>query len=153
MADHVAVLREGRIVQQGPPAELYERPTDARLAGFLGEVNLIDAEFRDGTAATPLGVLSLRSAPAPGTGARGIVMIRPEQLDVSVSEGGAQTSPEGLRGRIEQCRYYGHDAVLEIRADEPALTRALMARVHGAHALPIGTSVRVLARGPVTPMD
>jgi iron(III) transport system ATP-binding protein len=153
MADHVAVLRDGGIVQQGSPAELYERPADARLAGFLGEVNLIDAEFRDGRATTQLGVLALRSAPADSVGERGVVMIRPEQLDVEVSENGSPTTASGLRGRIEQCRYYGHDAVLEIRADEPGLTRALMARVHGAHALPVGTSVRVLARGPVIPMD
>jgi iron(III) transport system ATP-binding protein len=153
MADHVAVLREGRIVQQGSPAELYERPADARLAGFLGEVNLIDAEFTNGTAATALGILTLRSAPSAQTGGCGIVMVRPEQLDVSIQEDGSATPGAGLRGRVEQCRYYGHDAVLEIRAEEPALARALMARVHGAHALPVGTAVRVLAHGPVTPMD
>ena len=45
LADTVAVLRDGRIVQQGTPAELYERPADARLAHFLGAVNLIDAEL------------------------------------------------------------------------------------------------------------
>jgi iron(III) transport system ATP-binding protein len=152
MADHVAVLRDGRIVQQGSPAELYERPADARLAGFLGEVNLIDAEFGDGTAATALGVLTLRGVPSEQSGGRGVVMVRPEQLDVSVEDEGSPTHGAGLRGRVEQCRYYGHDAVLEIRAEQPGPARALMARVHGEHALPIGTAVRVLAHGPVTPM-
>ncbi len=153
MADHVAVLREGRIVQQGTPAELYERPADARLAGFLGEVNLIDAEFGDGTASTALGVLALRSAPLEGAGARGVVMIRPEQLQVSVTGDGAASPSAGLRGRVEECRYYGHDAVLEIRAEDAGPLRALMARVNGEHALPVGTEVRVLAHGPVTPID
>jgi iron(III) transport system ATP-binding protein len=152
MADHVAVLRDGRIVQQGDPAELYERPADARLAGFLGAVNVIDAEFGEGTATTALGVLALRSGPAKGGAGHGTVMVRPEQLDVSVSEDGAVT-PSGLRGRIEQCRYYGHDALLEIRAEEPALGPALLARVRGEQALPVGTSVRVLAHGPVTALD
>ncbi len=77
MADHVAVLRDGRIVQQGSPAALYERPADARLAGFLGEVNLVEAEFGDGTAATSLGVLALREAPPNSSGGHGLVMVRP----------------------------------------------------------------------------
>ena len=55
LADSVAVLRDGKIVQQGAPAELYERPADERLARFLGAVNVIDADFLDGTAPTPLG--------------------------------------------------------------------------------------------------
>jgi putrescine transport system ATP-binding protein len=40
-ADRLAVMREGRIVQVGAPAEVYERPVDRFVAGFLGEVNLI----------------------------------------------------------------------------------------------------------------
>lgn len=153
MADHVAVLREGRIVQQGSPAELYERPADARLAGFLGEVNLVDAEFGQGTAATALGVLALRGAPAGAADGRGLVMVRPEQLDVSVHQEGSTAPTGGLLGRVEQCRYYGHDALLEIRAEQPGPTRALLARVQGQQALPVGTAVRVLAHGPVTPID
>jgi iron(III) transport system ATP-binding protein len=151
MADHVAVLRDGRIVQQGAPAELYERPADAGLAGFLGEVNLIDAEYGEGTATTPLGVLALRAAPAEAS-AHGVVMVRPEQLEVRIS-GTDPAAPAGLRGRVEQCRYYGHDALLEIRAEEPALARALLARVQGEQALAVGTAVSVLAHGPVTPLD
>ena len=81
------------------------------------------------------------------------VMVRPEQLDVSVHEDGSPTPGGGLRGRVEQCRYYGHDALLEIRAEEPGIARALLARVHGEQALAVGTAVRVLARGPVTPID
>lgn len=151
MADHVAVLRDGRIVQQGTPAELYERPADAGLAGFLGEVNLIDAEFGEGIATTSLGILSLRGAPAEAS-PHGVVMVRPEQLEVSLSNAGPVT-PGALRGRVEQCRYYGHDALLEIRADAPAMARALLARVHGEQALPVGSAVLVRAHGPVTPLD
>src|ERR1700678_2849620 len=41
LADHVAVLRDGVIAQFGRPQELYEHPVDARMAGFLGEANLV----------------------------------------------------------------------------------------------------------------
>jgi len=152
LADHVAVLRDGRIVQQGAPAELYERPADARLAGFLGEVNLLDADFGEGTAATALGLLELRGAPSDGAG-RGVVMVRPEQLEVSVRGDAPDTPGAGLVGLVEQCRYYGHDALLEIRAEDPGLGKPLLARVHGEQALPVGTAVRVLANGPVSPVD
>src|SRR6187431_2694436 len=43
MADTIAVMSQGRIEQLGSPAELYERPTTAFVAGFLGKSNLLDA--------------------------------------------------------------------------------------------------------------
>ncbi len=161
LADVVAVLRDGRIVQQASPAELYERPVDERLARFLGAVNVIDAQFEGGLARTPLGALELRGAPSSnGAHARraartGVVMIRPEQLDVRPREEGAAGAgvTAGLRGHIEQCRYYGHDALLHIRAEQPSGAQVLLARVHGEHALAVGTPVSVAAHGPVAALD
>ena len=155
LADVVAVLRDGSIVQQGAPAELYERPTDQRLARFLGAVNMIDAEFQDGTARTTLGALELRDDPAGSRARAGVVMVRPEQLDVCLRADGTdrEGSAEGLGGRVERCRYYGHDALLHIRPEEPRGAGVLLARVHGEQALPVGTPVTVIARGPVTPLE
>jgi iron(III) transport system ATP-binding protein len=151
LADRVAVLRDGRIIQQGTPAQLYERPVDERLARFLGAVNLIDAEFEHGAARTPLGALELRED--PGSDARaGVVMVRPEQLDVHVRMDGApgEDGTAGLAGRVERCRYYGHDALLHIRPERGAGAELLLARVHGEQALPIGTPVTVAAHGRAT---
>jgi len=152
LADTVAVLRDGRIVQQGTPAELYGQPADARLASFLGAVNLVPAQMQDGSALTPLGALALRADAAGHAAGAGTVIVRPEQLEVR-----ARSEPEragaGLGGRVEQCRYYGHDALLEIRPESPADGEILLARVLGEHALPVGTAVTVAARGPVTPLD
>jgi iron(III) transport system ATP-binding protein len=160
LADSVAVLRDGEIVQQGAPADLYERPIDERLARFLGAVNVLYASFLGDTAQTPLGALPL-SAPAGAADGAGVVMLRPEQLDVRAlgpGEAGADGSPgeeqagTGLTGRVEQCRYYGHDALLEIRAGGPTDGELLLARVAGDEALPEGTPVRVRVRGTVTPL-
>jgi iron(III) transport system ATP-binding protein len=155
LADAVAVLRDGRIIQQGAPMELYERPTDERLARFLGAVNVIDARFEHGAARTTLGTLELpgdQSTPSAGTGA---VMIRPEQLEVHERTDGARDDDgtAGLAGRVEQCRYYGHDALLQIRPDGPADAELLLARVHGGRALPAGTPVTVAAHGLATLVD
>ncbi len=89
-------------------------------------------------------------------------MVRPEQLDVHVREDDSGEHAAGLPGRVEQCRYYGHDALLHIRP-EPALgpgrssdtkpandTEPLLARVRGEQALAIGTPVSVAAHGPAT---
>jgi iron(III) transport system ATP-binding protein len=153
LADTVAVLRDGRIVQQGPPAELYELPADQELAGFLGAVNLIDAEFHEGTARTRLGELALRDgASATGTG---LVMVRPEQIEVSAREPVAEPSSvaAGMPGEVQECRYYGHDALLQIRPDGADAASILLARVLGEHALPAGTPVTVMARGPVSALE
>jgi iron(III) transport system ATP-binding protein len=160
LADSVAVLRDGRIIQHGTPPELYERPADERLARFLGAVNVIDAHFERGLALTALGELELRGErPAPDAGT-GSVLLRPEQLEVRTLEqsaGDARAPAGSLRGRVEQCRYYGHDAVLHIRAEsadglEQAHEHAelLLARVHGEQALAVGTPVTVAAHGPAT---
>jgi iron(III) transport system ATP-binding protein len=149
LADSVAVLRDGRIVQQGPPAELYEQPADEPLARFLGAVNVLHASFSGAGAETPLGTLALRS-PVSANGTSGLVMLRPEQLDVRAVGDGEQG--QGIGGRVEQCRYYGHDAILQIRAEQNGAGELLLARVHGERALPVGTRVQVLAHGPVTPL-
>jgi iron(III) transport system ATP-binding protein len=147
LADSVAVLRDGTIVQQGTPAELYSTPVDARLASFLGAANLIEASFEDGWAHTMLGRLQLRPDPARAPGLRhGIVIVRPEQLRVSSGE----QSGEGLPGTVEQCLYYGHDALLHIRPEERPNAETLIARVRGEQALKSGTAVLVSARGSVS---
>jgi len=153
LADSVAVLRDGTIVQQGNPTELYERPADEPLARFLGAVNVLDASFDGATALTSLGALALREAPALGAAAAGAVIVRPEQLEVLELGPDTPTAPTGLDGRVEQCRYYGHDALLHIRPEQPGDAPVLLARVHGEHALPVGARVRVGARGPVTQLS
>ncbi len=153
LADAVAVLREGTIIQRGEPTELYERPADERLARFLGAVNVLDASFEHGAALTALGPLELHDG-GPTGAATGAVMVRPEQLEVSVLEDGsvpeAGERGRGLGGRVEQCRYYGHDALLEIRPEQADIAPLLLARVGGEQALAVGTRVLVAARGRAT---
>ncbi len=84
-------------------------------------------------------------------------MVRPEQIDVRPDGQTPTRTANGhgelLTGHVEQCRYYGHDAVLQIRPDSPASSEALLARVHGEHALPVGTRVTIAAHGPVSVLE
>ncbi len=81
------------------------------------------------------------------------MLVRPEQLQVSVrGDRRDGPAPPGGGGRVEQCRYYGHDALLHIRPDAPE-AKLLLARVDGEAALPAGTHVLVAARGFATRLD
>lgn len=89
IADRIAVMKDGRIVQTGTGRELYEAPADRFVAEFLGEANFIEATLgapaRDeGTLLeTPLGRLrSARTAPSLATGDRLTCCIRPESLRI-----------------------------------------------------------------------
>src|SRR5207253_1614911 len=90
MGDRVAVMRKGELQQVAPPEELYHRPLNVFVAGFIGSpaMNMLEAtvERRNGALDVVLGEtrLALGSAP-PGLGAyegrRVVVGIRPESLE------------------------------------------------------------------------
>ena len=88
MADRIALMREGRIMQLGTPEELYDHPVDAFAASFFGDVNELDGVVSAGRIETPLGVLA---SDLPD-GAKVSVMIRPEDIDV-VAAGDAIDGP------------------------------------------------------------
>ena len=81
LADRLAVMREGRIVQVGAPEEVYGRPASRWAAQFVGEVNVLAGVAREGGVETELGRFDLR-APATGTVH---VAVRPEQLELSAA--------------------------------------------------------------------
>jgi iron(III) transport system ATP-binding protein len=121
MADRIAVMREGRIVQQGTPEELYRRPADAYVMRLFGEVNRMGGVVEAGHVATPLG-----PACAPGLpdGARADVLVRAE--GVVLDDAGP------VRGRVITRRMLGRSSILHISvpgADGEALH--LHARVSG----------------------
>ena len=80
MGDKVAVMRDGEIIQIGPPEELYFRPNSAFVAGLFGEVNEITGRVVDGHVVTPLGRVC---APNLNEGVEVDVLVRPEALHVS----------------------------------------------------------------------
>jgi len=84
LGDEAAVLHEGRIEQVGSPREIYERPSTAFVASFLGRCALLAGKLHDGHVETTLGVLS----GTEGGAANGdvSVAIRPE--DVCVDDEG-----------------------------------------------------------------
>jgi len=79
-ADQVVVMREGRVLQAGPPRELYLRPRDATVAAFLGEAILLPAVASGGWADCAAGRVPVHDAAWTGA-AR--LMLRPEQVSLA----------------------------------------------------------------------
>ncbi|WP_431902230.1 ABC transporter ATP-binding protein [Nonomuraea sp. bgisy101] len=80
MADVVAVMRDGVIVQSDTPAEVYASPVDLGVATFVGEAVVLDAVSSGGVASCVLGRLRQRSNGVAGTG---FVALRPEQVTLT----------------------------------------------------------------------
>jgi multiple sugar transport system ATP-binding protein len=92
MADQIVVMHDGHIEQTGSPLELYDRPANRFVAGFLGSpsMNFIDGTQRDGIFVTTTGAaLPLAAVHSANDGRAMVYGIRPEHLDlVSDSEEG-----------------------------------------------------------------
>ncbi|MGI8984834.1 MAG: ABC transporter ATP-binding protein [Acidimicrobiales bacterium] len=133
MADSVAVMRSGVIVQHGPPQEVYRRPADLWVANFVGRANILAGRATGRWAETALGVLDLAE---PLDGPADIV-IRPEQLHVAAGAGTAT---------VEGRRYFGHDVVIAVRL---VSGDRVLVRLPSADPLPVGGTVTVTCREPV----
>lgn len=95
MADRLAVMRAGRIVQLGGPAEVYDRPADAWTALFVGEGNTVPGRLADrgDVLETDLGPIASTRPTALAAGDRGVAVVRPEATRVVADAEGAGGIP------------------------------------------------------------
>jgi ABC-type Fe3+/spermidine/putrescine transport system ATPase subunit len=94
MADRLAVLRSGRIVQLGGPAEVYDHPVDAWTALFVGEGNTVPGRLADGgLLETDLGPVRSTRPTSLVPGDRGVAVVRPEATRIEADSPGAQGIP------------------------------------------------------------
>ena len=146
IADLVAVLRDGRVVQAADPARLYRAPGDVGVATFVGEAVVLPATLRDGRAETALGSLPVRPSGARAArAAPGQVVIRPEQ--VVLGSPGA-----GVPARVQATTYFGHDALVQLELLPPDPARPALrvsARAHGHEIVPDRTLVGLRVAGEV----
>jgi len=135
LADRVAIMRNGTIIQVGTPTEIYNAPVDLGIATFLGDSVLIDGNVVDGKVHTSLGKLTALNHIENGQ--RGVVAVRSENFYL-------QPNPNGdseVIGRV----FFGHDAVVEVQT--PGLK--IRARSNGPFAPEVGMRVTVWVRGAV----
>jgi multiple sugar transport system ATP-binding protein len=128
-ADRVAVMHQGFVHQIGTPRELYDRPADMFVAGYLGSppMNLVPAVPSDQQLVMPLATMLLDDALRERIGDRGVVVvgIRPEHChDATTGGGAAVTDRLEFTTRIDdvewrgssQFAYLGYEIEPEIEA-------------------------------------
>ncbi|WP_246748704.1 ABC transporter ATP-binding protein [Rhizobium setariae] len=118
MADRMAILRDGKLLQVGTPEEIYETPSDRFVANFIGIMNFIDGEVDGEGRFTADGT----TFPMPGIHPKGkaTLAMRPEHMSIS-------SSGDGLRGKISDIAYHGLDRVLHIAS--PASAQPVQLRI------------------------
>jgi multiple sugar transport system ATP-binding protein len=135
MGDRVAVMRKGELQQVAPPQELYDRPVNLFVGGFIGSpaMNLLEAtvERADGGMVARLGsqrvtidedALAARPGLKDYEGKMVVVGIRPEQLeDAEIAR--ETPADRRLRGEVELREALGSELMVHFRIDAaPALT-------------------------------
>lgn len=124
LSDRIAVMNGGRILQEGPPEEIYERPTTRFVADFIGQTNFLRGEVED--AGTPIlvregatgALLRCASTVAVRPGQRVSVAIRPERIQPVIGERPANV----LEGRVLSAIYLGDAVQFQIQVGEGELT-------------------------------
>lgn len=130
LGDEVAVMRDGVVVQQAAPAELYAHPADPWLARFVGDADVLAGDGRGDCASTVIGRVPLESEAVGGVD----VMVRPE--DVMIEADGDAV--------VVAVEYYGHDAVTSVRTATGDVVRS---RTTGAPTFVVGDAVSVRHSG------
>ncbi|MDE0169902.1 MAG: ABC transporter ATP-binding protein [bacterium] len=132
VGDRVAVMHEGRIVQVGRPAEVYQYPVSPWVATFLGEANVLNGVANHRHVSTIVGHVPLAD-PVYGPCQ---VVIRPEHLTVGL----------GDKAVVSSVEFYGHDTSYELAVNGTTM----LARVIAAPRFTPGDRVEVTYAGPNT---
>jgi spermidine/putrescine ABC transporter ATP-binding subunit len=147
MADEIAVMAAGRIVQVGTPTALYERPATRFVAGFIGEANVETATV---TARVAPGVWQVHAAGLPVVacgagdwqpGDRVAVVLRPERITLARESLGA-TKPNVVAGKVEECVFRGALRRYRVRLPDGRLW-SVDEPVTGVAAVAVGASVEL----------
>jgi spermidine/putrescine ABC transporter ATP-binding subunit len=125
MSDRVAVMNRGRIVQQGPPVEIYERPAHSFVAGFIGQSNLLWGEVKgvqDGLtmvrASCGLTLGARADSPIP-PGSRVLAVVKQSRVTIRPGEG--EPGPNRFPARLEFVTYLGPSVQYLCRSGEARL--------------------------------
>ena len=116
MADQVAVMQDGVLIQCDTPEEIYQQPSSAFVAEFIGQANMIPGIIHNGHIETEIGPLPHQSDVQSES--RALVMIRPTDIQLTPSESGL--------GRIESRQFQGSQTLYAIRLKSGQLIHCCM---------------------------
>ena len=119
MADKIALMREGRIVQVGAPYTIYTKPVDQQAAAFFSDVNIVHGVVTDRQTATPFGQFL---TPGLRDGADVEIVFRPQHCRLDFDRPNSPVRPtveHGVpaRGTVLRARFMGNQSLVELAMD------------------------------------
>ncbi|MEX0654243.1 MAG: ABC transporter ATP-binding protein [Phycisphaeraceae bacterium] len=145
-ADRMAVMRDGKLVQTGPPEEVYNRPATAFVAQFLGRTNLIEADATGTHAVTPLGTVELEHF----NKGRVLLSLRPEHLTMAPLDGDHPDAAACV-GQVVSREFKGHDMTYRVRLQANRYEYAV--QTDYAAMFEVGDKVCLKARTPAAVVE
>jgi putrescine transport system ATP-binding protein len=129
MADRIAIMDKGKVMQVATPPEVYEAPTSRFIADFVGTVNLFEGKVTgssdNGVAGIDSGGFAIRADNAGGAASGSTVWfaVRPEKIKVT-SKRPEGSSLNAAEGEIWDIAYVGNMTLYHIRLDDGRIVRA-----------------------------
>jgi iron(III) transport system ATP-binding protein len=119
MADEIALMRAGRIVQRGAPYNVYNAPLDKAAAAFFSDINVIRGVSKGALTETPFGAFL---TPGHKDGAEVEIVIRPQHLRIDFDRAGRGPNPTpedgtAARGTVLRSRYLGRESLVDFAMD------------------------------------
>jgi iron(III) transport system ATP-binding protein len=115
VADKVAVMTRGRVLQVAAPELIYAEPTTPYVATFVGVANLVPAEVSEGIASTRFGPVQLVGAESRAVAGHALCLLRPEHFAIQEAVDGLAS---GDAWRVTDRRFSGSEILLELRASD-----------------------------------
>jgi putrescine transport system ATP-binding protein len=129
VADRIAVMNRGRLMQIAPPSEIYERPNSRWVADFIGEVTLIEGRMADAvTIGTTLGQLRVADAGAVEAKEAAWLALRPEKIIMSAERPNGDFN--AVAGTVFEIGYRGDMSIYKIRLPDRSLMKVALANMN-----------------------
>jgi iron(III) transport system ATP-binding protein len=146
MADEIALMRGGRVVQRGAPYNVYNAPVDEAAAAFFSDINVIRGISKGALTETPFGAFL---TPGHGDGSAVDIVIRPQHLKIDFDRAGRGPNPTPMdgtpaRGTVTRARYLGRESLVDFRMDFDG--SVLVASVPGVFLPKPGTVLWLMIR-------
>jgi putrescine transport system ATP-binding protein len=129
LASRIAVMHEGKIAQVGTPGEVYEYPANRYVAGFVGNINLIDGQVTgraNGKLQLRADALDAELAVAcddpSGIDGSVCVAVRPEKITIS-REAPAGADRNVVKGVVRDLGYFGDQSLYRVRTKSGAVVQ------------------------------
>jgi iron(III) transport system ATP-binding protein len=119
MADQIALMRDGRIMQIGAPYNVYNAPCDRAAAAFFSDINVVTGRVEGALTTTPFGEFL---APGYPDGSEVDIVFRPQHVRIDFDRGGTGPHPtpqDGTpaRGVVARARFIGNESLVEFVMD------------------------------------